>query len=140
MYWRFDEEIQHVELDYPRDLPSVWRGVPADVDAAFRADPRDGSGGGSLGTGGGAISGETYFVRDGRYWRFDDVRMRAVEEGSAGERWMGCGAAAAASNRVPDPFDQHGDVAADAAPHVSSSPSMLAYLSVLCFSMARLTK
>jgi matrix metalloproteinase-16 (membrane-inserted) len=36
MYWRFDEEIQHIELDYPRDL-AMWKGVPYNVDAVFQA-------------------------------------------------------------------------------------------------------
>ena len=35
MYWRFDEGIQHVELDYPRDL-SMWKGVPENFDAVFQ--------------------------------------------------------------------------------------------------------
>ena len=77
MYWRFDEEIQHVELDYPRDLPSVWRGVPAGVDAAFRH-----------------TDGRTYFFRGDAFWRFDDRRMRVVGGGGPTpirEKWMRCG-------------------------------------------------
>ena len=35
MYWRFDEGIQHVELDYPRDL-DMWKGVPENFDAVFQ--------------------------------------------------------------------------------------------------------
>jgi hypothetical protein len=35
MYWRFDEGIQQVELDYPRDL-SMWKGVPDHFDAVFQ--------------------------------------------------------------------------------------------------------
>lgn len=34
-YWRFDEEIQHTELDYPRDMV-IWKGVPYNIDAAFQ--------------------------------------------------------------------------------------------------------
>ena len=34
-YWRFDDAVGRVELDYPRDI-SMWRGVPSDVDAAFQ--------------------------------------------------------------------------------------------------------
>ena len=37
MYWRFDEGIQHVELDYPRDL-SMWKGVPENFDAVFQVN------------------------------------------------------------------------------------------------------
>ncbi|XP_023225880.1 matrix metalloproteinase-2-like isoform X1 [Centruroides sculpturatus] len=34
-YWRFDEDRGKVESDYPRDM-SVWRGIPYNIDAAFR--------------------------------------------------------------------------------------------------------
>lgn len=32
---RFDEDIHHVELDYPRDM-SIWRGIGYHIDAAFQ--------------------------------------------------------------------------------------------------------
>lgn len=32
MYWRLDEEIGKVELDYPRDM-AMWRGVGYNIDA-----------------------------------------------------------------------------------------------------------
>ena len=35
MYWRFDDEEQVVELDYPRDI-NMWKGVPRDIDAVFQ--------------------------------------------------------------------------------------------------------
>lgn len=35
MYWRFDEDEMHVELDYPRDM-SMWRGIGYDIDSAFQ--------------------------------------------------------------------------------------------------------
>ena len=35
MYWRFDEEEQYVELDYPRDIV-MWRGIPYNIDAVFQ--------------------------------------------------------------------------------------------------------
>ena len=44
-YWRFDDAVGRVELDYPRDI-SMWRGVPSDVDAAFQY-----------------IDGKTYFFK-----------------------------------------------------------------------------
>ena len=46
-YWRFDDAVGRVELDYPRDI-SMWRGVPSDVDAAFQY-----------------IDGKTYFFKVG---------------------------------------------------------------------------
>ena len=90
MYWRFDEEIQHVELDYPRDLPSVWRGVPAGVDAAFRH-----------------TDGNTYFFLGSDYWRFDDRRMRvaSARPGAVGERWMRC----RRRGDIRDPFSRKGE-------------------------------
>lgn len=33
--FRFDEDIKHVELDYPRDM-SIWRGIGYHIDAAFQ--------------------------------------------------------------------------------------------------------
>ena len=62
MYWRFDEEIQHVELDYPRDI-SIWEGVPYDIDAVFRH-----------------TDGKTYFFKGREFWEFDDVKMRTVNK------------------------------------------------------------
>jgi len=35
MYWRFDEDEMHVELDYPRDM-SMWRGIGYNIDSAFQ--------------------------------------------------------------------------------------------------------
>lgn len=35
MYWRFDEEVSRVELDYPRDM-SMWRGVGYNIDTVFQ--------------------------------------------------------------------------------------------------------
>ena len=35
MYWRFDEDVGHVELDYPRDM-SMWRGIGYNIDSAFQ--------------------------------------------------------------------------------------------------------
>lgn len=35
MYWRFDEEENRVELDYPRDM-SMWRGVGYNIDTVFQ--------------------------------------------------------------------------------------------------------
>jgi hypothetical protein len=35
MYWRFDEDEMHVELDYPRDM-SMWRDIGYNIDSAFQ--------------------------------------------------------------------------------------------------------
>lgn len=35
LLFRFDEDVKHVELDYPRDM-SIWRGIGYHIDAAFQ--------------------------------------------------------------------------------------------------------
>ena len=73
-YWRFDDVVGRVELDYPRDI-SMWRGVPADLDAAFQY-----------------IDGKTYFFKGKHYWQFDDYSMRVVNAmpKPIGTHWMQC--------------------------------------------------
>lgn len=34
-YWRFDDEINKVDLDYPRNM-SIWKGIGTNIDAAFQ--------------------------------------------------------------------------------------------------------
>lgn len=36
IYWRFDEEEKHVELDYPREITTMWKGMGSHFDAAFQ--------------------------------------------------------------------------------------------------------
>ena len=36
MYWKLDEDDQKVELDYPRDIQRVWKGVGYEIDTAFQ--------------------------------------------------------------------------------------------------------
>ena len=80
MYWRFDETVQHVELDYPRDM-SMWGGIPNNIDSVFRS-----------------FDEKTYFFKGQRYWEFDDVRMKAVvpdnepslESQSINVKWLKC--------------------------------------------------
>lgn len=35
MYWRYDDENDRMELDYPRDM-SIWKGVGYNLHAAFQ--------------------------------------------------------------------------------------------------------
>ena len=56
MYWRFDEEEQYVELDYPRDLV-MWRGIPYNIDAVFQWHDK-----------------KTYFFKEKYFWEFNDQR------------------------------------------------------------------
>lgn len=73
MYWRFDETIQHVELDYPRAM-DMWRGVPYNIDSAFKHN------------------GTTYFFQGKVFWEFDDFRMRVKPKSPAlsAPFWLSC--------------------------------------------------
>ena len=95
MYWRFDEQIQHIELDYPRDL-QMWKGkhwlrlcyrleaevvielisgVPYNIDAVFQAPDQ-----------------KTYFFKEKYFWEFNDKRMEvsAMSPQLVGESWLHC--------------------------------------------------
>ena len=78
MYWRFDQTVQHVELDYPRDI-SMWDGIPTDIDSVFKY-----------------FDGKTYFFKGQRYWEFDDRKMKVadvqptLENQSINVRWLKC--------------------------------------------------
>ncbi|KAG5878181.1 hypothetical protein JTB14_028197 [Gonioctena quinquepunctata] len=73
-YWSFDEELQHVELDYPRHI-SMWKGVGTDIDAVFQWK-----------------DGKTYFFKGKGFWKFNDLHMRVEEKGQklSAPFWMGC--------------------------------------------------
>ncbi|CAD6206024.1 GSCOCG00009998001-RA-CDS [Cotesia congregata] len=74
MYWRFDEAINYVELDYPRDI-SMFAGIGNNIDAVFQWK-----------------NGKTYFFKGNKFWEFDDLRMRVVHEKPrlSAPFWMGC--------------------------------------------------
>lgn len=74
MYWRFDEDLQRVELDYPRDM-SMWKGVGTNIDAVFQWK-----------------DGRTYFFKGKGFWKFNDLRMRVENEQQQASApfWMGC--------------------------------------------------
>ena len=82
MYWRFDEEIQHIELDYPRDLV-MWKGVPYNIDAVFQARDK-----------------KTYFFKDKYFWQFNDKKMEVTGSSpmQVGEYWLHC------PKEIHDPF------------------------------------
>jgi len=86
MYWRFDEEIQHIELDYPRDI-AMWRGVPYSVDAVFQARDK-----------------KTYFFKDKYFWEFNDKKMEVTDSSPmyVGEHWLHC------PKEMHDPFKKAG--------------------------------
>ena len=82
MYWRFDEDIQHVELDYPRDI-QMWKGIPYNLDAVFQWHNR-----------------KTYFFKEKYFWEFDDKRMESAKNSPEliGEVWLQC------PREMQDPF------------------------------------
>ncbi|XP_034941519.1 matrix metalloproteinase-2 isoform X2 [Chelonus insularis] len=74
MYWRFDEMVNFVELDYPRDM-SMFAGVGYNIDAVFQWK-----------------NGKTYFFKGKGFWEFDDLRMRVAHEKPrpSAQFWMNC--------------------------------------------------
>ena len=82
MYWRFDEEEQYLELDYPRDLV-MWRGIPYNIDAVFQWHDK-----------------KTYFFKEKYFWQFNDQRMQVSVDSPKliGELWLQC------PKEIQDPF------------------------------------
>ena len=74
MYWRYDEEVRHIELDYPRDI-QMWKGVPYDIDGVFQYHDK-----------------KTYFFKGKHFWEFDDERMEVTKSSpmASGEFWLHC--------------------------------------------------
>ena len=110
MYWRYDEEVQSIELDYPRDM-QMWKGVPYNIDAVFQYHDK-----------------KTYFFKGKHFWEFDDQRMEAAGGPVAvGEVWLHC------PKELHDPFmaDQQEVV-------VSGSPSPGLHTILLLLSWAKL--
>ncbi|XP_060814551.1 matrix metalloproteinase-2 isoform X2 [Bombus pascuorum] len=73
-YWRFDESVNHIELDYPRNI-SMFAGVGTDIDAVFQWK-----------------DGKTYFFKGKGFWEFDDQRMKVAHEKQklSAPFWMDC--------------------------------------------------
>lgn len=111
MYWRYDEEVHSIELDYPRDM-QMWKGVPYNIDAVFQYHDR-----------------KTYFFKGKHFWEFDDQRMEVTAAGpvAVGEGWLHC------PKELHDPFtgDQQEVV-------VSDSPSPGLHSILLLLSWAKL--
>lgn len=36
LYWRLDDDLQNIELDYPRDIIPMWKGMGSHFDTAFQ--------------------------------------------------------------------------------------------------------
>uniref|UniRef100_A0A2S2Q4U3 Matrix metalloproteinase-17 n=1 Tax=Sipha flava TaxID=143950 RepID=A0A2S2Q4U3_9HEMI len=74
-YWRYDDETDRMELGYPRDIMTIWKGVGYNLNAAFQWH-----------------DGATYFLKNRGFWKFNDLRMRVEQEEprSIGEFWFNC--------------------------------------------------
>ncbi|CAH2262858.1 jg9231 [Pararge aegeria aegeria] len=74
MYWKFDEEVGRVELDYPRDM-AMWKGVGYNIDSVFQWK-----------------DGKTYFFKGKGFWKFNDLYMRVEHERQlpSAQYWMQC--------------------------------------------------
>ncbi|XP_064459768.1 matrix metalloproteinase-2-like isoform X2 [Ornithodoros turicata] len=72
-YWRYDEQENSVEPDYPRHI-RMWKGVPRDIDAAFQW-----------------TDGQTYFFKGRNFWRFNDRLMSVYNQtNDIGQVWFNC--------------------------------------------------
>ncbi|XP_047682778.1 stromelysin-3 isoform X3 [Prionailurus viverrinus] len=60
-YWRFHLSTRRVDNPVPRRVTD-WRGVPSEIDAAFQD-----------------ADGYAYFLRGRLYWKFDPVKVKALE-------------------------------------------------------------
>ncbi|XP_066253558.1 matrix metalloproteinase-2-like [Euwallacea similis] len=74
-YYRFDDEEQEVEKDYPRSIDYMWKGIGSNIDAVFQWK-----------------DGKTYFFKGKGFWKFDDIHMRVehYEQKASAPVWMGC--------------------------------------------------
>nr|XP_020669177.1 matrix metalloproteinase-25-like [Pogona vitticeps] len=73
-YWRYDDQLGHVEPGYPKPV-ALWKGVPPDLDDVTRWN-----------------DGNTYFFKDTQYWRFTagNVESDASYPLSTAQDWMYC--------------------------------------------------
>ncbi|XP_058387974.1 stromelysin-3 isoform X3 [Diceros bicornis minor] len=60
-YWRFHPSTRRVDSPVPRRVTD-WRGVPSEIDATFQD-----------------ADGYAYFLRGRLYWKFDPVKVKALE-------------------------------------------------------------
>jgi len=62
-YWRYNEKNMAMDAGYPKEISSVWKGVPSNVDAAITWK-----------------NGRTYFFKGNKYYRIN-TRTASVEDG-----------------------------------------------------------
>lgn len=63
-YWKYDSRIGRVTDGYPKPISLHWKGIPNDIDAAFSS----------------LHSNQTYFFKRDKYYRFDDINKRLVND------------------------------------------------------------
>ncbi|CAG0896912.1 unnamed protein product [Cyprideis torosa] len=75
----FDEETSHVELDYPRPINGVWKGIPNDLDAVTQWPNAEGK-------------KVTYFFKGKGFWEFEDIYMSVRNEAAtlSAPFWLDC--------------------------------------------------
>ncbi|XP_015261861.1 PREDICTED: matrix metalloproteinase-25 [Gekko japonicus] len=84
-YWRYDDQLGHVEPGYPKSV-NLWEGVPTDLDDVTRWN-----------------DGNTYFFKGTQYWGFSagNVQSDAGYPRSASQDWMYCQGAPTSSPPAP---------------------------------------
>ncbi|KAJ7314091.1 hypothetical protein JRQ81_006026 [Phrynocephalus forsythii] len=89
-YWRYDDQLGHVEPGYPKPV-TLWKGVPPDLDDVTRWN-----------------DGNTYFFKDAQYWRFTggNVESDASYPRATAQDWMFCQGPQASS---PSPVPRQGE-------------------------------
>ncbi|BES95658.1 matrix metalloproteinase [Nesidiocoris tenuis] len=93
MYWKFDEDEGRVELDYPRDMANIWKGVGYNIDAAFQWK-----------------DGNVYFFKGKGFWKFNDRTMNVEHHKptQSSHFWMGC-PSVDLNNTFDNEIPQNGD-------------------------------
>ena len=74
-YWRYDDRVNKVDLDYPRDISSTWKNVPDNLDTATQWH-----------------DGLTYFFKGTDYYKIDDFSIQVAAEypKRTGREWIKC--------------------------------------------------
>ncbi|KAM7348510.1 stromelysin-3-like [Cochliomyia hominivorax] len=74
IFWRYNDELQTMDLGYPKTMQR-WPGIPNNIDAAATLP-----------------NGKTYFFKDNRYWLYDNLHVQPIRgyPRRASTAWLGC--------------------------------------------------
>lgn len=74
-YWRYNEALKAIDMGYPVQINTTWKGVPNNLDSAMTW-----------------INGKTYFLKGNGFWIFDNVNIRVTDEEpmKINMYWMKC--------------------------------------------------